>query len=203
MSNKLVYGVAVNDANYIVSKYGYVDGKYKVIWRCQYYQRWIKMLERCYASQALNRKPSYKGCAVCDEWLTFSNFKAWMEKQDWEGKCMDKDILFEGNKVYSPETCVFVDQSVNKFLCDRAADRGDYKIGVGLSKNGNKFVARCRNPFSGKLENLGVYDSEGGANKAWMERKYQHAKEIASKQADKRVANALLSRFLLVGVVKA
>lgn len=30
---------------------------------------------------------------MADEWNTFSNFKNWMEKQNWEDKQLDKDII--------------------------------------------------------------------------------------------------------------
>ena len=76
--------------------------------------------------------PTYKGCSVSEEWLRFSNFKRWMEKQDWDGKQLDKDILFEGNKVYSAETCVFVTSVVNSFTSDSGAKRGEWLIGVSL-----------------------------------------------------------------------
>ena len=109
---KLVCGVGINDADYAVQKLetvGYADGKRKqrLVWVCPYYQTWIDMLKRCYSDKLQERQPTYKGCSVSEEWLTFSAFKVWMEKQDFERKQLDKDLLFEGNKVYSAETCVF------------------------------------------------------------------------------------------------
>ena len=108
---RLVYGVGINDADYVVQKWetiGYVNGKQKqkLIWICPYYSAWKSMLKRCYSSKYQDKRPTYKGCSVSDEWLTFSVFKVWMEKQDWEGKQLDKDLLFEGNKIYSADTCV-------------------------------------------------------------------------------------------------
>src|SRR5699024_1036564 len=98
---KLTYGVGVNDAGYAVAKYEtiVVDGKKKKkqVWKCPFYRAWECMLIRCYTVKYQERKPSYKGCVVSDEWKTFSNFKNWMRKQNWEGLCLDKDLLFEGN----------------------------------------------------------------------------------------------------------
>lgn len=112
-NKRLVYGVGNNDADYVVEKreeIGYVGGKRrrKLMWVCPYYQTWKDMIKRCYSTKCQEKFPTYKGCSVSADWHTFSNFKAWMEKQNWEGKQLDKDILIEGNKVYSPETCVFV-----------------------------------------------------------------------------------------------
>ena len=39
----------------------------------------------------------------------------------------------------------------------REAERGDYPIGVHYSKDG--FVARCRNPFTNRNEELGCYST--------------------------------------------
>lgn len=98
MVRELVYGVGVDDLDYPKKKL-LPNGKYSF---CPYYQRWRGMIRRCYSKAQLGKNPNYEGCTVCDEWLTFSNFKSWMEKQDWEGKELDKDLLVRGNKVYSP-----------------------------------------------------------------------------------------------------
>lgn len=108
MSKKLIYGVGVNDSDYKVNPT--VKGK-RV--KCPFYMKWRNMIARCYSSAYHKIKPSYKGCVVCSEWLSFSNFKSWMIKQDWKGKQLDKDIVKLGNKEYSPSTCVFVSNSVN------------------------------------------------------------------------------------------
>lgn len=199
-NKKLVHGVGNNDADYVVQKfefYGYVDGKkkQKQVWMCPYYKTWKKMLERCYSAKLHERRPTYAGCAVSEEWLTFSRFKSWMEKQDFEGKQLDKDLLFEGNKVYSTETCVFVTGMVNSFTTDRGNDRGEWMIGADWDKQAEKFRSRCGNPFTRKKEFLGYFTSEQQANKAWLKRKLELAHELAAIQADPRVAKALIDRY--------
>lgn len=74
------------------------------------------MLQRCFSEGLHKKHPSYLGCKICNEWLVFSNFKAWMETQDWEGKELDKDIY--GQELYSPDTCLMVRPDVNKFFRD-------------------------------------------------------------------------------------
>ena len=68
---KLVYGVGINDADYVVNP---TVGGRRVI--CRFYQSWLCMLTRCYSVKSLKSHPEYVGCSVCDEWLAFSAFKA-------------------------------------------------------------------------------------------------------------------------------
>ena len=115
--------------------------------------------------------------------------------QDWEGKQLDKDLLFEGNKIYSDEKCVFVTQTVNKFTIDNGAARGKWLIGCCWDKRTGKFRARCRNPFTRKQESLGLFTTEQQAHEAWKARKLELAKELAAIQIDARVAKALIDRY--------
>lgn len=199
-TKKLVCGVGVNDADYVTQKFetvGYVDGeqKQKRVWKCPYYQTWVDMLNRCYDTKLHERRPTYIGCSVSEEWKTFSNFKSWMEKQDWQGKQLDKDLLFKGNKVYSAEVCVFVSPMVNSFTIDSGASKGEWMIGVCWNKRANKFLAQCSNPFTKKLEYLGLFPCEQEAHNAWLKRKLEIAYELAAIQTDPRVAKALITRY--------
>ena len=199
-ARKLVFGVGINDADYVVQKKEtivYVNGKrkQKLVWVCPYYRVWTHMLERCYSTKYQERRPTYKGCSVSEEWLRFSNFRTWMEKQGWEGRQLDKDILFEGNKVYSGETCVFVSREINLFTTDRGNDRGELLIGVNWHKRDGVFQSRCCNPFTKKREHLGYFTCEEQAHQAWLKRKLELAHLIAEEQTDNRVAKALIERY--------
>lgn len=46
-------------------------------------------------------------------WKYLSNFKKWYDEHYVEGWHLDKDILMQGNKFYSPETCCFVPFEIN------------------------------------------------------------------------------------------
>lgn len=199
-NKKLVCGAGLNDADYAVAKFetiGCAVGKLKKrqVWACTYYSAWASMLNRCYSKKLHERRPSYKGCTVSDNWLTFSNFRSWMLEQDWEGNQLDKDILFEGNKIYSHDTCVFVSPMVNSFINDRRARRGELLIGVCWDKKTKKFKSQCGNPFTKKLEYLGYFDSEQEAHETWRKRKLELAHLLAAEQTDPRVAKALVDRY--------
>lgn len=199
--SRLIYGIGINDADYVTQineTVSYVDGKQKQkrIWTCPFYITWREMLRRCYSSKYKAHKPTYIGCYVWAEWLLFSNFKSWMQTQDWQGNQLDKDLLFQGNKVYSPETCLFVSGQVNNFLIDSGAARGEYMIGVCWDAASSKFMAQCRNPFTKKGETLGRFASEIEAHKAWLTRKLEHVHRLAELQTDERVAKALINRYI-------
>ena len=198
-AKKLVYGVCINDADYVTRKVETIEvngvRKQKLVWTCPFYRVWVNMLERCYSTRYQDTRPTYKGCSVSEGWLTFSVFKCWMEKQDWEGMQLDKDLLLEGNKVYSKETCVFVTSVVNSFTSDCRASRGECSIGVCWNKKNGKFVSRCCNPFTKKNEYLGLFDCELEAHQTWLNRKLELATLLAEEQTDSRVAKALISRY--------
>lgn len=192
----LICGVGINDLPDPVSRYEKIDGVNKRIWVCPYYRTWNDMLRRVYGKVAPIKNPSYAGCSVHEDWLRLSNFKSWMETQNWEGKHLDKDILFVGNRVYSPETCVFVTRQTNNFVLENEGLRGDFRIGVSLHKQSGRLSATCRNPITKKSEHLGLFNNEELAHKTWKKRKHELACQLADLQTDERVAAALRVRYL-------
>lgn len=77
------------------------------------YSTWKGMLGRCYSEKKLIERPTYQGCSVSDEWLNFQVFAKWFDENYIEGFELDKDCIFKGNKVYNPQTCMFVSQLTN------------------------------------------------------------------------------------------
>ena len=181
---KLVCGVGVNDANYTV--HPTVNGKR--IW-CEFYHTWNSMLQRCYSEKFLVRYPTYIGCTVCEEWKSFMNFKEWMAVQDWESKHLDKDISVTGNKIYSPETCMFVSQEVNNLLTDHGAARGALPLGV--RKNGSGFQTHVKMGKGVKT----YHKQHKTVEKATLDYKFRKCLRIlhvAAQQTDIRIRQSLL-----------
>ena len=158
---QLVYDVGINDADYVVKPR--INGKMVT---CPFYRKWTDMLQRCYNPKFQAKCPTYVGCTVAEVWLTFSNFKAWMEKQDWEGKHLDKDLLDPGNKVYGPENCVFVSGHINTLLTDNAANRGAYPQGVNFDKPTGKYKAQCS--VGGRSKHLGRFTTIAEAESTYL-----------------------------------
>jgi hypothetical protein len=78
------------------------------------YTSWVGMLDRCYNIKLSDKYHTYTDCVVCDEWHDFQNFAKWHEENYFDGGQIDKDIKFNGNKLYSPETCIMANQKDNK-----------------------------------------------------------------------------------------
>ena len=198
--NKLVFGIGVNDLGYRVQVNEDVtkDGGKRIlkpVFLCKYYATWKRMLERCYSKKLLESRPSYNGTSVCSEWLYASEFKKWMEQQDWDGKSLDKDIIVRGNKLYSPDTCAFVLKATNSFVIASDASRGSYPIGVYLFKRTGKYRAQCQNLFTEKLESLGYFSTPEEAHEGWRKRKHELAQLVAATESDLRVVEALKKRY--------
>lgn len=155
------------------------------------YSVWTSMLKRCYSDKCQKKQPTYKGCCVCEEWLNYSNFKKWFNDNYYEieGEQMnlDKDILVKGNKIYSPETCVFVPKKINTLFVKSNKSRGKYPIGVSFRKYKNKYKALCRIFDNGKskLKHLGYYNTIEDAFNAYKEFKETEIKQIADEYKDK------------------
>ena len=118
-----------------------------------------------------------------------------MEKQDWCGKSLDKDIIAPGSKLYSPETCAFVLQETNSFVIACDSSRGAFPVGADLFKPTGKYRADCKNPFTRKKESLGCFSTPEDAHEAWRKRKHELAQLVAATESDLRIVEALKKRY--------
>lgn len=159
---KPILGVAINDAWYMtqLGEYGY----------CPIYRKWKNMIARAYSSKMHNSNPSYIGVSVCEEWLIFSNFLKWYEENSVEGFDLDKDIKIKGNKVYSPETCLFIPPLVNRLFADKPGLKKHLPTGVSFHKATGKYRARVNRTH------VGLFATINEASNA-----YEYAKNIEIK----------------------
>jgi hypothetical protein len=197
---KLTYGWGINDADYKVTKYSIVDGKYKQVWVCPYYEDWRGILERCLCPNFQKNWTSYLGCSIVVEWKYLSNFIKWVDSQpnrNWQNCVLDKDLLIRNNKIYSPDTAIYIPNKLNCFITDSKKSRGQLMIGVTTNKlDKNKpYLSQCNNPFGQGGKNLGYYRTELEAHKAWQAKKHEYACQLADLQQDPRVAKVLRERY--------
>jgi len=180
-NRKLTYGKGINDAEYNTQQMHRDDSGVLVLdWVCPYYAVWRDMLKRCFSAKYKNKNPAYADVICCDEWLTFSNFKAWMEQQDWEGRQLDKDLLVAGNNIYSPETCVFVPSLINNFVCKKRTKPKDTGTPFVVSKlkSGNYQALLSNNLMKGTYSYLGIFKTLEEAHRAWQKEKIIITEEL-------------------------
>lgn len=180
----LVHGWGINDVEVLVINSGV---------SCPYYATWAGMVARAKGKRTKETKPSVRDSDCCDSWKYFSNFKSWMEQQDWEGKQLDKDILVPGNKIYSPETCAFVPAWLNLSMTQRATS-GPYPIGVSGSKDGSR-VKQYSACYAHK--SLGRYMTVELAHKAWQQAKVDALYNMVSRYAAEPCFNTLVAEALI------
>ena len=161
------------------------------------YATWSSMHQRCYDPKYQQKHPTYKNCKVCEEWNDYQAFAKWDNENYYEvgneRMDLDKDILCKGNKIYSPDTCIYVPHSINGLFAKCNKTRGNCPIGVG--KHGNKFRARL-NKGNGKHIYLGAYDTPEQAFLAYKKAKEEYIKEVAEEykgKIDNRAYEALIN----------
>lgn len=181
---KPVFGFGINDADYQVQSQ--VKG---VIYRCPYYSKWSKMIERCYSDRWHEKHPTYKDCTVCDEWLVFSKFKCWMKKQDWKGKELDKDIISPGNKVYHPELCMFLSKRINNLTNAERKSKHGLPLGVNKVKASSGYMSSIYK--GGKKVYLGTFATTKEASNAYVVEKIKLIESEIKQTADHRIKNGL------------
>lgn len=178
-----VHGVGINDAPYVTQ----IDTKHGKL-KCPFYALWTSMMGRGYSPAIAIKQPAYKDVTVAREWHFFTKFKAWMEKQDWIGKQLDKDLLVPGNTEYSPDRCIFVSQAINALFKNHNKSHGPYPMGVYLHLPGRYRAAMTK---SGKSVHLGLYDTPEEAYAAYCKAKSEHIRDVANGE-DEPLRSALI-----------
>lgn len=167
------------------------EGEYKTCVNYEYtnqYIAWKSMIMRCYNKKHLKRNPTYKDCTVTERWHNFQNFAKWYDDNyyevDNEKMSLDKDILFKGNKMYSPETCVFVPQFINMLFVKNDNLRGNLPIGVHFDKLREKYISRY-SIGNGNTEFIGRFNSALDAFNSYKTFKEKLIKQTAKEYKDK------------------
>ena len=156
------------------------------------YNYWYAMLRRVYSEKQLKLKPTYKQVEVCEEWLNYTNYKQWFDKNYYtiQGQQMelDKDILDKGNKIYCPEKCIFVPHNINILFVKSNKSRGDLPIDVHFTKKNNKYCSQCNDTTKERKKYnayLGLFNTPEEAFYAYKQFKENYIKEVADEYKDR------------------
>lgn len=156
------------------------------------YKTWSGMIRRCYDKNTQENQPAYIGCFVSEEWHNFQVFAQWFEENYIEGFHLDKDILFKGNKIYSPKTCCFVPDEINTLFVKNNKKRGSLPIGVSFHNRIKKYSA-CINKKCDKVH-IGYFNYIEEAFEAYKKVKEKYIKDVSDKWRGKiteQVYNAM------------
>ena len=170
---------------------GYLgEGKYKMSENGKFkkeYKIWYYMLQRCYDPKYHETHPTYKGCTVEDYLLNFQHMGEWINENYYEipgeTMCLDKDILYKRNKIYSRDTCIFVPKKINSLFTKRDKSRGNSPIGVTPRESGN-YQVFCNKGY-GKNVCLGTYSTEEEAFQVYKQYKEKVIKEVIDSYKEK------------------
>lgn len=150
------------------------------------YEVWLGKLKNCYGSSI--RSHIYEDVEFCKEWLCFQNFAEWFYKQVklyGKGGYVDKDLLFLGNREYSPHTCTYVPPTINSLFTGTSGSIS----GVHWCNTQEKWVAQIHRgelTAHGKRKQsyLGRFGNKEDANKVYYSSKLAHVKSVALKYQD-------------------
>lgn len=166
---------------------------------------WLGINDRCkHGGKKHILQPSYVGCE--NHFESFQEFAEWCQTQvgynTFDEKLrrfhLDKDLLVRGNKIYSPDTCLFLPVELNSLLVKANKIRGACPIGVSARRG--KFFAQCQ---AGNATNvhLGTYATVDEAFCAYKNFKESFIKQQAEKYKDvidPRAYNALMHYKVLI-----
>lgn len=171
-NRKLVHGVGDNDLRLSANDPVYVI--------------WHSMLTRCYSTKHQSSNPSYVGIGCNRVWHKLSNFKEWLDEQDWQGKQLDKDLLIRGNKEYGPNACVFISPQVNNIIQER--QKRTVALPRGVHRNGKKYFAEFNKEY------LGTFVTSEEASAAYVTRRNIAIEALANVETNPKIKQALLNR---------
>ena len=182
-------GQVKNPYDKTVGTVGYIGvGEYTVAknndssWKVRY-SAWRSMIARCHKLSDSNYD-KYCHCEVCEEWHNYQNYAKWYDEHIYyvgnERMHVDKDILHEGNNIYSPDNCIIVPQSINEiFHTNLGKKTKDTDLPYTIRRTSNsKYSVTYRG------HSVGIYDTIEDAENAYLKAKREHIRNKVNELKD-------------------
>ena len=165
------------------------------------YTIWAGIISRCYDESQRDRSPSYFDCLVDERWHNFQTFAEWFYTNPYYkiGWALDKDVMYYGNREYSPDKCAFIPQELNRVLVNC---RGKVDLGITWVEEKNDWCAKIAR--SGKVYNLGHFKEKSDALTTYKLAKEAHVKMLAEKwkgQIDDKIYKSLINFTIVDGSI--
>jgi len=155
-------------------------------------KEWHDLIKRSYSTKFKAKFTTYKDVSIHQDWLDFRIFKKWYKANYIPGWQLDKDLLVPGNKHYSPKTCVYLPQDLNKAIMSVQVD--PIRKDLGVTKRKDKYVSSIK--ANGEVKHLGTFDTEEEAHKTYMVKKIEQLESIT------KLHKKALSPLAKVGIKK-
>lgn len=147
------------------------------------YVVWSNMIKRCYSTYKGNRSQHcYEDVEVDSKWHNFHVFHEWYTNKTLKfiesgvAPKLDKDLLGEGKRLYSPDTCCILPHSINCALIE-SKKKGD--LPFGLTRKRNKYSGTITTEYSAK--SIGSYFTVEDAVEAYSKEKIKSVQFLANK----------------------
>lgn len=166
------------------------------------YHCWTHMITRCYSANYHSTRETYSDCSVEDSWKNFTVFEKWYDKNYVEGYHLDKDLLVQGNRIYSEDTCCFIPPALNSLIVEKAKEVDGCEAGV--TKRKKKDTDQYNGLYN--VQYAGVYlnrtRSLEEANSLYKEFKKLHFTLLADKYEQLKLLTPKQAECLRARVIK-
>lgn len=144
------------------------------------YSVWTSMMDRCYGER--KQYSAYTdNTEVCGEWLNFQNFAEWFNQNKYdignERLHLDKDIQYNGNRIYSPYHCILIPQLINEQFKDHSGreKQTDVDLPYTIRRYGERYSVSYRG------YSLGNYNSVDKCVSVYLVEKKKYLRELINK----------------------
>lgn len=130
---------------------------------CKKHKCWTNMMLRCYYKTNKIDNDS----SVCESWHDYQVFAKWYEENYVKSFQLDKDLKIYKNKIYSPDTCVFVPNKINSL----------FPVKISHNKNLAHGVKMRRTRFASQISDK-TFSTELEAMKEYWNDKYKSVQDV-------------------------
>lgn len=161
------------------------------------YNSWASMIARCYRQKLKDKYPTYEECYSTDDWHCYQTYADFYEscpyrKKGWN---LDKDLLVPGNKLYSPDTCVYLPSNINTKLFYVPTKNKFGLKGVWYDSQYDKWMATVSKAVDGR-GTIGRFKTKEEASSAVLRSEHKFFCRLAEEwggKLDPRAIQGLLN----------
>lgn len=147
------------------------------------YRIWSGMMSRGYSENWKGLKPTYADVVVCEEWHNLQVFGEWILNHPFYGLGyhLDKDLLFKGNRLYSPNTCTLIPDEINIIFKSYNVKNRKVDLPRCVDYEESSGMFRVNGSLDGKAVYVGRYKTVCEAERAALDFEQRRWKHLVNK----------------------